>query len=102
MMGDGNPCYIAIGPRSIVIKKSKSGIIGSRLFEVRDLKKIERIIRTLTVNFPDDLTPGDLNNRILKSVVNAALHCNELDQLISLFKAIETTHSLPLTLLSPS
>lgn len=102
VMADDNPCFLAIGPRSIVIKKSKTGVIGRRLIEVRDLKVIEQIIAFVIVNFPQDLTPADMTNRILKPVVNAVLHCRELDEVVQLFKSIEIKHSPPSNPRSPS
>ena len=102
VMADGNPCYVAIGPRSIVIKKSKSGIIGPRLYEVRDLESIERMVDTLIEKFPEDLTPLGMTNCILRPVVNAVLHVNNLEQVVGLFKSIETMHNPLSARLSPS
>ena len=90
-MDDATPCYVAIGPRSIVIKKSNAGLIGPRLYEVRNINIIERIIENIMDIFPNDLTPVDMTNPILKPVVNAVLHCNELDRVVGLFKSMETT-----------
>ena len=89
VMSDGNPCYLTIGPRSIVIKKSKSGIVGPRLYETRNLKVIERIVENFIQNYSRDLTPNGMTNSILKPVVNAVLHCQKLDQVISVFKSAE-------------
>ena len=102
VMADGNPCFLAIGPRSIVIKKSKTGIIGRRLIEVRELSVIEQIIQFLEKQFPQDLTPAEMTNRILKPLVNAVLHCREFDEVLSLFKSIETKRNLPSSPRSPS
>lgn len=84
-MSDGSPCYLAIGPRSIVIKKSNSGIFGPTIYEVRNSKVIEGIIDVLIDKFPHDVTPQDMTNRILKPVANAVLHCDELEQVAGLF-----------------
>lgn len=89
IMDDGKSCYIAIGPRSIVIKESNLGIIGPKLFEVRNLVVIEQIIKDLIQLYPDDLTPGGMTNRILKPVVNAVMHCRQLEQAVLVLKSIE-------------
>lgn len=102
VMADGNPCFVAIGPRSIVIKKSKTGVMGRRLFEVRDLKDIEQIVAFIIERYPQDLTPAAMTNRILKPLVNAVLHCREFDEVVQLFKSIETKHSPPSGRRSPS
>ena len=93
MMADGNPCFLAIGPRSIVIKKSKSGVIGPKLYEIRNLKQIECVIEIFTRNYCDDLTPAGMTNSILKPAVNAVLHCKNLDQVLSVFKTAQSTLS---------
>ena len=102
VMADGNPCYVAIGPRSIVIKKSKSGIFGPRIYEIRDIESIERIVDVLIEKFPQDLTPHGMTNGILRPVVNAVLHNKTLEQVAGLFKSIETVHNPPSVRLLPN
>ena len=89
VMSDGSPCYLAIGPRSIVIKKSKSGIIGRKCYEIRSLKRIEQMVLALDAAFPQDLTPVKMTNRILKPLVNAVLHCHDITETVDLFKRLE-------------
>ena len=89
-MADGMPCYVAIGPRSIVIKKSKSGIIGSRLYEIRHLPTIEVMADELKHKFQNVLTPKGMTNSTLRPVVNAILHHEALDEVTLFFKSLES------------
>ena len=91
IMDDGSPCFIAIGPRSIVMKKSKTGIIGPRVFEVRHLKVVEQITSKLKHQFPQDLTPAGMTNVFLRPVVNAVLHCETLQEAINVLGSTENT-----------
>lgn len=88
-MADGCPCYVAIGPRSIVIKRSWRGIFGPRLYEIRDIDSIEKMISALNEKFPDDLTPQGMSNATLRPVVNAVLHFKSLEQAVALFHSLE-------------
>jgi len=86
MMANGEPCFIAIGPRSIVIKKSKTGIIGPRIFEVRCLALVEKIALSLSTKFPQSKTPSGMKNPLLRPIVNAVLHCQNLQQAVDLLR----------------
>ena len=89
ILTDGSPCFIAIGPRSIVMKKSKTGIIGPRIFEVRQLPVVEKIAAKLSDQFPQDLTPANMTNTFLRPVVNAVLHCTSLNEAIEVLANID-------------
>ncbi len=88
-MSDGKYCFIAIGPRSLVLKRSKTGIIGPKLFEIRRLHQVEEIATILKQKFPQDLTPQAMTNSLLKPVVNAILHCNDLDDALVTLRSVD-------------
>ncbi len=91
IMSDEQPCFIAVGPRSLVLKRSKTGIVGPRLFEIRRLQHLEKIAASLNQQFPKDLTPAGMTNSLLRPIVNAVLHCRDLDETLTTLKNVELT-----------
>ena len=87
-MTDGQYCFIAIGHRSLVVKRSRTGIVGPRLFEVRRLDQVQTIAVSLDRKFPKDLTPQAMTNSLLKPIVNAVLHCKSLDNALTTLKSV--------------
>ena len=63
-MTDGQYCFIAIGHRSLVVKRSRTGIVGPRLFEVRRLDQVQTIAASLDIKFPKNLTPQAMTNSL--------------------------------------
>jgi len=79
-MDDGTPCWIRIDHTGILVKKSKIGLFGAKLYQGRNIDKAMEIAKVLKKQYRDDLTPDDMHNPVLKSTVNAVLHCNDLAQ----------------------
>jgi hypothetical protein len=79
-MDNGTPCWIRIDHTGILVKKSKIGLFGARLYQGKNIDKATEIARILKKQYCDDLTPDDMRNPVLKSIVNAVLHCSDLAQ----------------------
>lgn len=77
-MDNGDPCWISIAQTGILVKKSKIGLLGAKLYEEKNVYKAARTAQALNEQYPDDLTPADIWNPVLKSIVNAILHCRNL------------------------
>ncbi len=79
-MDNGDPCWVGIAQTGILVKKSKIGIFGARLYEEKNVYKAARTAQALSEQFLGDLTPDGMWNLVLKSIVNAILHCGNLGE----------------------
>lgn len=77
-MDNGDPCWISINQARILVKKSKIGIFGPKLYERKNMSKAARTAKVLSCQYLDDLTPDGMRDPVLKSIVNAVLHCSDL------------------------
>lgn len=77
-MDNGTPCWIRIDHTGILVKKSKIGLFGAKLYQEKNIDKVAEIAKILKKQYCDDLTPDDMHNPVLKSIVNAVLHCSDL------------------------
>lgn len=77
-MDNGDPCLVSIIQTGILVKRSKLGLFGAKLYEEKNMNKTAKIAKILSGQYRDDLTPGDMREPVLKSVVNAVLHCSSL------------------------
>ena len=79
-MDNGDPCWIGIAQSGVLVKKSKIGLFGAKLYEEKNIHKAARTAMALCEQYPDDLTPDDMDNLTLRSIVNAVLHCSDLEE----------------------
>ena len=80
-MNNGDPCWISIGKESVIIKKSKLGLFGKKIFEKGPIIDVYARLTKLDEMFPKKLTPDDMTSFVLKYFTNAALNCSSLDEL---------------------
>lgn len=78
VMDNGDPCWVSIAQTGILVKKSKIGLFGAKLYEQKNVYKAAKTAQALSAQYPDDLTPVEMWNPVLKSIVNAVLHCDNL------------------------
>lgn len=81
-MDNGTPCWIRIDHTGILVKKSKIGLFGAKLYQEKNIDKATEIAKVLKKQYRDDLTPDDMHNPVLKSIVNAVLHCSDLAHVV--------------------
>jgi hypothetical protein len=79
-MDNGDPCWVGIAQTGILIKKSKVGLFGAKLYEEKNIYKAAKTAQALDLQYPDNLTPDEMWNPVLKSIVNAILHCSNLGE----------------------
>jgi len=77
-MSNGDPCWIGIAQTGILVKKSRLGFLGAKLYEEKNAYKAAMTAKTLSFKYPDDLTPNDMFNPVLQSITNAVLHCDNV------------------------
>ena len=78
LMDNGNPCWVGIAQTGVLVKKSKMGWVGAKLYEEKNVYEAAKTAKTLSKQYIDDLTPDEMRNIVLKSIVNAVLHCSNL------------------------
>jgi hypothetical protein len=79
-MDNGDPCWIGIAQTGIVVKKSKIGLLGAKLFEESNVYEAGMTAMRLAQEYPSDLTPPSMHNVVLKAFANAVMHCSDLAQ----------------------
>ncbi len=80
VMDNGDPCWIGIAQTGILVKKSRVGLFGAKLYEEKNLYEAVRTAQALDVLYPEKLTPPEMRNPVLISFVNAVLHCRDLGE----------------------
>ena len=85
----GEPCFLSIAQSSVLVKKSRFGFLGSVLYREPDPYKSARTAMALAYLYPDDKTPADITNPILRSFFNTLLHCeNAAEVCVTLNEAV--------------
>jgi len=79
-MDNGDPCWIAVAQSGVLVKKSKVGLFGAKLYVEENIFKVAKAVQALSVQYPKDLTPDEICDPALKSIVNAILHCSDLGE----------------------
>ena len=80
-MDNDDPCWIGIADTGVLVKKSKIGLLGRKIYDKGPIINQYEIAEKLHEKFPKDLTPSDITHPILKAFTNAALHCSSLEEL---------------------
>ena len=75
-MDNGDPVFISVARTSVLVKKSKAGLFGPKLFRAKSRHKVLMTASALDSIFPDRLTPAVITDPVLSSFTNAALHCS--------------------------
>ena len=77
-MTNGDPCWIGIAQSGILVKKSRIGLFGAKIYDEKDLPKAAAMAQFLEELFDEDLTPPEMWNPVLVAFVNAVLRCDDL------------------------
>ena len=80
-MDNGDPCWISISKKSILVKKSVHGLFGKKIFEKGPLSEVSQNLGKLDMKFAKVLTPEDMMHFALQSMTNAALNCSSINEL---------------------
>ena len=78
VMDDGDRCWIGIAQTGVLVKKSRVGLFGAKLYEEKNIYQAARTAQALASLYPDELTPSGMSNPVLTAFVNAVLHCQDL------------------------
>lgn len=78
-MDNNDPCWIGVAQTGVLVKKSKIGMFGAKLYNenLADSVSCENKLREA---FPDDKTPPEMEHFLLKAFTNAVLHCSSIEE----------------------
>jgi hypothetical protein len=74
-LDSGEPCSMSIAPGWVWVKKSRFGLFGRTLYNVRNVHKTAETAKSLTYLYPDSLLPTGFTDPTLCAFANAILHC---------------------------
>jgi hypothetical protein len=77
-MSSSEPCYISIAQSGIIVKKSKLGILGAKIYSETKVPNIVQTAQLLDQIFPNKITPSKMTHPVLIAFTNTVLHCNNL------------------------
>jgi hypothetical protein len=75
-MDNGDPVFIRVEQTGVVVKRSISGLMGRKLYESETVNEAATTAKALARLFPKYVTPPWITNPVLRSFINAALHCS--------------------------
>ena len=77
-MENGDPCFISVAQAGVLVKKSKRGLLGAKLYEEKNVYDAATTAKALQYLYGELLIPQDMTNPVLAAFTNAALHCASL------------------------
>jgi hypothetical protein len=88
-MDNGDPVFIRVAQTGVVVKRSISGLMGLKLYKSRTMHEAATTAKALAQLFPKYATPPWIINPVLRSFINAALHCSSAAEVIDVFNNAE-------------
>jgi hypothetical protein len=79
MMDNGDPCYISVARSGVLVKRSRIGFLGAKLYE-QGVCDAAMTAKDLAYLLDERLAPEDITNPVLRSFTNAVLHCSTLEE----------------------
>jgi hypothetical protein len=76
-MDNGDPCFISVAQSGVLVKKSRIGLLGAKLYE-KGVYEAAMTGKALAYLLDQMLAPEEMTNPVLKSFTNAVLHCSTL------------------------
>ena len=81
-MDNNDPCFISVAQTGVIVKKSKLGIMGSKLYSCNDIYTAANTAKALHYLYPDNTLPDGFLNPVLKSFTNAVMHCSRISEVV--------------------
>lgn len=72
-LDSGEPVWISIAQNGVLVKRSRMGLLGAKLYEEHDIHKCVDVGRVLDSQFAEYQTPPEMTNLMLRSFTQAAL-----------------------------
>lgn len=77
IMDNGDPCWLSVAQAGVLVKKSRLGILGAKLYEQGNVYGAGQDAARLAETFPD-VAPKGMTNLVLRAFTSAVLHCHSL------------------------
>lgn len=84
-LDNGDPVFISVAQSGVVVKKSISGVMGRKLYKSETVNEATITANALAQLFPDHAIPPWITNPVLRSFINAALHCSSASEVNDVF-----------------
>jgi len=78
-MDNNDPCWISVANSGVLIKKSKIGLFGTKVYE-KHIADSANAAYALSKRYRNVLTPPEMRHPLLKAFTNAVLHCTSLEE----------------------
>jgi hypothetical protein len=78
---NGDPIWISVGQAGVMVKKSRIGLIGAKLYNETNVYNAAKTAQALDAQIRKYLTPSEMTNPVLRAFTQAALECKSAAQL---------------------
>lgn len=85
-MDNKAPVYVSVARTGVLIKQSRLGFLGRKLFASSSPEHAVKTAKTLAQSYPEQKTPSTMSDPILKTYCNAVLHCRSTDEVAEVLK----------------
>jgi hypothetical protein len=89
-LSNGDPILISLAQSGILVKKTKFGILGAKLYEETNIFKAAMTAKALTVFFENCIAPKEIQNPVLREFVNGVMICQTAAEVTILLNGIVT------------
>lgn len=73
---NGDPIWISVAQTGVLVKRSKMGLMGAKLFEVSNVYEAARTGMLLDAAISNYETPPEMTNLVLKAFTQTAMNCS--------------------------
>lgn len=99
-LNNGDPIFISVAQSGILVKKTKFGLFGAKLYEETNVFKAAMTAKALSVFFRDCMAPAEIQNPALREFVNGVMICQSAAEVAMLLNGVvaqvEAIHGLPI------
>lgn len=87
---NGDPVFISVAQSGVIVKKSRFGFMGSKLYEEINIYKAAQVAEALNMHFGEYQVPSEMTNPVLRALTQTALQCESAAELsVRLNRALE-------------
>jgi len=86
-LDNGDPIFISVAQTGVLVKKSKLGLFGPKLYQSRTVYDAAATAQTLHTLFPNYVGADGITNPTLRSFTNAVLHCSTTAEVANVLNA---------------
>lgn len=89
-LANGDPIWISVAQTGVMVKKSRMGLMGAKLYSVTNVYNAAKTAQALDAQIGEYATPSEMTNPVLRAFTQVALECKSAAELsVCLNKALE-------------